>query len=117
MGQTVLLNTTYFELMAFWPLECLRSLFSLRSERHICIACGERVARSDAREYDKHGDRWEREGKSFEYICQDCHRNLNHHSLNGIEETASDVSVSHHNPWRFARAYVREDKRRKENKR
>ena len=30
-----------------------------------CIACGEEVPRSSAREYDKHGDRWTREDKQF----------------------------------------------------
>lgn len=30
------------------------------------IARGNTLARDAAREYDKHGDRWERDGKSFE---------------------------------------------------
>jgi len=34
-----------------------------------CISCGVSIERSDAREYDKHGDRWDREGKEFEYLC------------------------------------------------
>ncbi|WP_435196812.1 DUF7562 family protein [Natronomonas sp. EA1] len=39
-----------------------------------CIACGEAVPRTDAREYDKEGDRWERHGKEFEYLCKPCFR-------------------------------------------
>jgi hypothetical protein len=49
-----------------WPSE----------EEVTCIACGSALERSAAREYDKHGDRWEREGKSFEYLCKPCFRGL-----------------------------------------
>jgi len=50
-----------------------------------CIACGSSVARSDAREYDKHGDRWDRENKEFEYLCKRCHRDLCHQPRKGLE--------------------------------
>jgi hypothetical protein len=43
-----------------------------------CIACGESVGRSEAREYDKYGDRWDREGKAFEHLCKTCYRELCH---------------------------------------
>lgn len=56
-------------------------------ERVVCIACGERVARGDAREYDRHGDRWTRRGKDFEYLCKPCHRGLTHQPRRGLEET------------------------------
>jgi len=52
-----------------------------------CIACGETLDREDAREYDKHGDRWNREGKTFEYLCKPCHRECCHQNRNGLEET------------------------------
>nr|WP_241881412.1 hypothetical protein [Halorubrum sp. Ib24] len=39
-----------------------------------CIACGATLDREDAREYYKHGDRWSREGKEFEYLCKPCDR-------------------------------------------
>jgi len=52
-----------------------------------CIACGETLAREDAREYDKHGDRWSREGKAFEYLCKPCHRDCCHQNRDGLEET------------------------------
>ena len=51
-----------------------------------CIACGETVARSDAREYDKYGDRWNRDGKSFEYLCKPCYRECCHQNRDGLEE-------------------------------
>ncbi|MFB6131846.1 MAG: hypothetical protein ABEJ44_00390 [Halanaeroarchaeum sp.] len=53
----------------------------------VCIACGERVSRSAAREYDKYGDRWDREGKSFEYVCKPCFRELTRQPRDGLEST------------------------------
>jgi hypothetical protein len=52
-----------------------------------CIACGETLDREDAREYDKHGDRWNREGKNFEYLCKPCDREYCRHNRDGLEET------------------------------
>lgn len=52
-----------------------------------CIACGETLAREEAREYDKYGDRWSREGKEFEYLCKPCHRDCCHQNRDGLEET------------------------------
>jgi len=51
-----------------------------------CIACGATLDREDAREYDKHGDRWDREGKTFEYLCKPCHREYCHQNREGLEE-------------------------------
>ncbi|OYR56165.1 DUF7562 family protein [Halorubrum halodurans] len=56
-------------------------------QRVTCIACGETVDRGDAREYDKHGDRWSREGKTFEYLCKPCDRDRCHQNRDGLEET------------------------------
>jgi hypothetical protein len=53
--------------------------------RVTCIACGDSVGRADAREYDKHGDRWDRENKDFEYLCKRCHRELCHQPRDGLE--------------------------------
>ena len=50
-----------------------------------CIACGADVTRSDAREYDKHGDRWERRDKEFEFLCKPCYREYSHQPRNGLE--------------------------------
>jgi len=50
-----------------------------------CIACGEQVDREAAREYDKHGDRWSREGKSFEYLCKPCDADRCHSPRDGLE--------------------------------
>jgi len=52
-----------------------------------CVACGETLRRGDAREYDKYGDRWSREGKSFEYLCKPCDSDLCHQPRDGLEET------------------------------
>ena len=50
-----------------------------------CIACGEEVPRTAAREYDKHGDRWERADKQFEYLCKECHSDLCHQPRGDLE--------------------------------
>ena len=50
-----------------------------------CIACGDSIPRSDAREYDKLGDRWERDGKEFEHLCKECFRDLCHQPRDELE--------------------------------
>ncbi|WP_435127345.1 DUF7562 family protein [Halobaculum sp. D14] len=61
-------------------------------ESVVCIACGESVARDDAREYDKEGDRWERAGKEFEYLCKACHRELCHQPRGDLEALLVDAA-------------------------
>jgi len=56
-----------------------------------CIACGASVPRTEAREYDKEGDRWERHGKEFEHLCKDCYRDLCHQPRPGLEELLTEV--------------------------
>jgi len=56
-----------------------------------CIACGATVPRDDAREYDKHGDRWERANKEFEHLCKPCHRDLCHQPRAGLEALLVDL--------------------------
>lgn len=58
-----------------------------------CIACGERLARSEAREYDKFGDRWDREDKEFEHLCKPCYRDLCHQPREGLEDVLEDVDT------------------------
>jgi general stress protein YciG len=50
-----------------------------------CLACGHSVPREEAREYDKHGDRWEREGKRFEHLCKRCDRDIDHQPRRDLE--------------------------------
>ncbi|WP_123537784.1 DUF7562 family protein [Halosimplex salinum] len=56
-----------------------------------CIACGDAVSRSDAREYDKFGDRWDRQGKEFEYLCKPCDRDRCHQPRGDLEALLEDV--------------------------
>ena len=57
-----------------------------REQRTVtCIACGESIQRSEAREYDKLGDRWERDGKEFEHLCKECFRELCHQPREDLE--------------------------------
>ncbi|RJT02571.1 MULTISPECIES: DUF7562 family protein [Halococcus] len=56
-----------------------------------CIACGESVQRSAAREYDKHGDRWDRDGKEFEHLCKACYRDLCHQPRDELEALVTEL--------------------------
>jgi hypothetical protein len=57
----------------------------------VCIACGTSIPRSEAREYDKRGNRWERHGKTFEHLCKECYRDLCHQPREGLESLLVDV--------------------------
>jgi len=56
-----------------------------------CVACGTSLARSEAREYDKEGDRWSRRGKEFEHLCKSCHRELCHQPRDELEALLVDI--------------------------
>lgn len=59
----------------------------------VCPACGRRVARADAREYDKHGDRWDRDDKTFEYLCRPCHDVLSLQDRRGLEAVLCEAGA------------------------
>ena len=71
----------------------------------VCIACGTSVPRSDAREYDKYGDRWDRDGKDFEYLCKPCHRDCCHQPRTGLEETLVRAEGEHTTTRAFVAEY------------
>jgi hypothetical protein len=73
-----------------------------------CIACGETVDRVDAREYDKHGDRWEREGKEFEYLCKPCFRELAKHARDGLEDALEDAGAGRVDDEEFIARFLSE---------
>ena len=73
-----------------------------------CIACGARVPRADAREYDRFGDRWDRDGKTFEHLCKPCDRVESHQPRIGLEDTLAATGSTHETPAAFVRAYYRE---------
>ncbi|PSP31702.1 hypothetical protein BRC64_09125 [Halobacteriales archaeon QH_10_67_22] len=58
-----------------------------------CIACGETVSRPKAREYDKHGDRWDRDDKEFEYLCKPCDRERCHQPRGDLESVLEDAEA------------------------
>lgn len=70
-----------------------------------CIACGETLDREDAREYDKHGDRWSRDDKEFEYLCKPCHRACCHQTRDGLEESLVAIDAGHVDRGTFFRRY------------
>jgi hypothetical protein len=80
-----------------------------RGDRTVsCIACGTSVPRVEAREYDKEGDRWDREGKRFEYLCKDCFGTLSKEPRDGVEETLVAIRAGALDREEFLAAYARE---------
>ena len=71
-----------------------------------CIACGSEVPRSDAREYDKHGQRFERDGKAFEYICKPCYTDYCHQPRDGLEATLVQAGAGQVDDRTFLTQYV-----------
>jgi hypothetical protein len=49
------------------------------------------VSRSEAREYDKEGNRWDRYGKEFEHLCKECHRDLCHQPRDELESLLTEI--------------------------
>lgn len=70
-----------------------------------CIACGDTVRRSAAREYDRYGNRWDREDKRFEFLCTPCHRNECHLPRDGLEATLTEIETPQPSPAAFIGAY------------
>jgi ribosomal protein S27E len=71
-----------------------------------CIACGEEVPRSSAREYDKHGDRWTREDKQFEHLCKACYQELCHQPRGGLEDRLAHIDTAGSSREQFVERYV-----------
>ena len=71
-----------------------------------CPACGESVARSEAREYDKEGNRWERHDKTFEHFCKDCFRELCHQPRGDLESTLTEIQAAGLSQSEFLRRYI-----------
>lgn len=84
-----------------------RSGTDAESDHVECVACGGSVAREAAREYDKHGDRWERTGKSFEYLCKPCFRTECHQPRDELESLLVELDAGERESQEaFLRAYV-----------
>lgn len=77
--------------------------------RVVCIGCGDVVARSAAREYDKEGDRWTRRGKEFEHLCKACFRTQCHQPRDGLESMLVELEsgrTAGMSQAEFVRAYT-----------
>jgi hypothetical protein len=77
-----------------------------------CIACGSTVDRANAREYDKHGDRWDREEKAFEYFCKPCDREHDRIPRDGLEDLLVSCDAGDVSNGQFLDSYVLEVRRR-----
>jgi hypothetical protein len=85
-----------------------RSSRDSRGREVTCIACGDSVPRSKAREYDKYGDRWNRQDKEFEYLCKPCDRDRCHQPRGDLETLLEDVETAVDDPSQeaFLDAYL-----------
>ena len=70
-----------------------------------CLACGSELSRSDAREYDKYGDRWDRNGKTFEYLCKACHTELCHQPRDELEDLLCTIDAGSLDQTEFLAQY------------
>lgn len=77
-----------------------------REETVTCIACGASVPRTDAREYDKHGDRWDRHDKDFEFLCKPCDRGLCHQPRDELETLLIEVGAGERSREEFLEWYA-----------
>ncbi|WP_049921579.1 DUF7562 family protein [Halopiger djelfimassiliensis] len=77
-----------------------------RTETVTCLACGDQVPRSMAREYDKYGDRWDREDKAFEHLCKSCHGDLCHHPRDELEELLVELDAGETGQDAFLYGYL-----------
>ncbi|WP_254525042.1 DUF7562 family protein [Natrinema caseinilyticum] len=77
-----------------------------RTETVTCLACGAERPRDETREYDKYGDRWDREDKTFEYLCKSCHRELCHHPRGDLEELLIDLETGDGSRDAFLASYL-----------
>jgi len=82
-------------------------MFGSRSDTDsvTCIACGDRLPRSEAREYDKHGDRWDRREKSFEYLCKGCFADTCHQPRADLEATLAAADAGETDRETFLEQY------------
>jgi len=72
----------------------------------VCIACGAKLTRDGAREYDRFGDRFDRRDKRFEYLCASCDAGLCHHPRTGVEERLCGIEESVTSQQELLRAFL-----------
>ncbi|SEW12868.1 DUF7562 family protein [Natrinema salifodinae] len=77
-----------------------------RTETVTCLACGAERPRTEAREYDKHGDRWDRENKTFEYLCKPCHGELCHLPRDELEDLLVELEAGGRDRDGFLASYL-----------
>lgn len=79
-----------------------------------CIACGDHVSRERAREYDKFGNRWDRSGKHFEFLCKRCDAERCRQPRGDLEDILSDIEASTATRSAFIAAFTERVRERSE---
>ncbi len=70
-----------------------------------CIACGTELSRSEAREYDRYGDRWGKRDHDFEFLCKPCYRECCHQPRDGLEDNLVSADAGHGDQIEFLTRY------------
>lgn len=70
-----------------------------------CIACGDVVPLSKAREYDKHGEQSDRQDGRLETLCLPCHREYSHVSRSDLESLLVAAGAGTADDATFLRRY------------
>jgi len=83
-----------------------RSRNSRGGKTVVCIACGTSLPRAEAREYDKEGDRWDRQNKAFEHLCKACHRGICHQPRGQLESLLLDAESGDVSRGEFLARYL-----------
>lgn len=77
-----------------------------QTETVTCLACGDQVTRSMAREYDKYGDRWNRDEKAFEYLCKSCDDDLCRQPREDVEDLLVETRAGETDRESFLSRYL-----------
>jgi hypothetical protein len=71
-----------------------------------CIACGEVLPRSEACEYDKHGERLDREDTHSESLCKHCHQEYSQVPRGNLESLLVEAGAGTTDDATFLRRYI-----------
>ncbi|ELZ01629.1 hypothetical protein C482_06242 [Natrialba chahannaoensis JCM 10990] len=71
-----------------------------------CLACGDGIPRSAAREYDKYGNQWDRRDKEFEHLCPTCHNELCHQPRDELEDILVELHAGEEETDAFLARYL-----------
>lgn len=82
------------------------TLRSTDDDATYCIACGEVLPQSEAREYDRHGNRFNDQDSQSETLCQPCHQEYSHVPRDNLESLLVEAGAGTTDDATFLRRYI-----------